>query len=85
VSRAFPNLEVIFACIHRAPFADHWLSEFEAYRLYPAITPEFVSQAYYAGRLLVWREIPAEVAWLRPTDDDWARLAKDARDGRVVT
>jgi hypothetical protein len=84
VSRAFPSLDVIPHSIYRPPYALGWLREEVVYERHPAVTPEFISQACCSGRVLVLREQPAQVVWLRPHDDDWAGLEAAARAGRVA-
>ncbi len=84
MSRAFPALDVIAQSIHRPPYMVRWLREEEVYQRHPAITPEFLAQAYYSGRVLVLREQPAQVAWVRPFDGDWTELEAEAKAGRVA-
>ena len=61
-----------------------WLREDRVYEKHPAISPEFLSQAYYSGRAVIVRERPADVLWVRPYDDDWAGLELAAKEGRVT-
>lgn len=56
-----------------------WLREEQVYARHPAITPLFLSEAYAHGRVVVLREQPAEVVWLRPNDDDWPGLEDEAK------
>lgn len=83
MSRAFPNPGVVRKSIHRPPYAEAWLREDIVYERYSGITPEFLSQAYYSGRVLALREDPVGVMWFRPYNDDWPGLDMAARNGRI--
>ncbi len=83
MSLAFPALDVIAQSIHRPPYMVRWLREETVYERYPAITPDFLVAAYSSGRVLVLREQPAQVVWLRPFNDDWHELEAAARAERI--
>ncbi len=84
MSRAFLGLDVIRDSIYRSPLSPGWMREDDVYKRHPGITPEFVLTAYHAGRVVVLREQPAQVVWLRPSDGDWVRFEAAARAGTVA-
>lgn len=62
---AFPNRDAIPTVIHRPPYGQGWGREAEVYLAHPTVTPDDVARLLHTGKLLVWREEPAGVIWVR--------------------
>lgn len=79
---AFPNLDVIPTVIHRPPFGLEWCREAEVYLSHPKLQPSDVARLFHTGKLLVWREEPAGVVWIRPSVS-WGEVEEDLDLGRA--
>lgn len=79
-SQAFPSVGIIRHTIHRPPYNDGWMLEETAYEKFPALAPEDVARFYFSGQLQVWREVPGDTMWLRPSLIDHERGWREMLD-----